>query len=367
MTIEHASDAREWDAFLTSQTFRPFLQSWTMGEVYADVGQEPVRLIARDEGGAIRGVCFAHLVPARRGRHLSVPYGPVVADRTAVPVLLEELSRVGGQEKCGFLRLSPFWTESPDNEALLRAERARPSPLHLLGEKLWYLPLVEPDPWAAHEETAANGGASSAIPSPRTDESLLADMRKTTRNLIRRAEREGVEVSASENPERDIDHFLRLHEETRQRHGFTPYTTAFFRTQVRRFAAVQQCSLYLARYQGDILAASIHMHIGQETSYHHGASTLAHRNIPASYLLQWRAVQDSLKRGDRIYNFWGIAPPNENGTARDPTHPFAGVTLFKTGFGGRLLSLVHSHDIPLSSGYALTRAFEFARKWKRGF
>jgi lipid II:glycine glycyltransferase (peptidoglycan interpeptide bridge formation enzyme) len=113
------------------------------------------------------------------------------------------------------------------------------------------------------------------------------------------------------------------------------------------------------------------MHLGGETSYHHGASSFAHHKIPASYLLQWTAIRDALARGDSVYNFWGIAPmvtsPEGQQTIENPRHPFAGVTLFKTGFGGTLLNLQHCIDLPLSATYHLTRAFEHARKWKRGF
>jgi lipid II:glycine glycyltransferase (peptidoglycan interpeptide bridge formation enzyme) len=68
-----------------------------------------------------------------------------------------------------------------------------------------------------------------------------------------------------------------------------------------------------------------------------------------------------MKRGDHVYNFWGIAPEGVK------SHPFAGVTLFKTGFGGSLLPLMHCIDLPLSPLYKATRAFEYLRKWKRGF
>ena len=74
-------------------------------------------------------------------------------------------------------------------------------------------------------------------------------------------------------------------------------------------------------------------------SYHHGASSYAHNKIPASYLPQWTAIRDALKRGDRVYNFWGIAPgtlTEEGFKISEPKHPFGGVTLFKTGFGGNL-------------------------------
>jgi lipid II:glycine glycyltransferase (peptidoglycan interpeptide bridge formation enzyme) len=372
MTIEQASNQQEWDGFLAAQQFRPFLQSWTMGEVYRDIGEEPIRLIAR-ESDAIVGICQAMIVDAKRGRHLVIPYGPIVgicnlqsAICTEIINALKDLAR---SHRCSFIRLSPFW-QSPNAPKL---SGAVPSPLHLLAEHIWYLPLKNPDLWqpaTCNLQPATDVVASCKLQKNISEEILFAAMRKTTRNLIRRAEKEGVTIEASKDPVSDLQHFLALHDETRKRHGFTPYTNAFFRAQIARFAPRDEVTLYLARYQGNVIASSIHMHAFGETSYHHGASSYEHRKIPASYLLQWTAIRDALKRGDRIYNFWGIAPGNlteEGFKISEPKHPFAGVTLFKTGFGGQLMNLVHCFDIPVSKKYYLTRGFEMLRKWKRGF
>jgi peptidoglycan pentaglycine glycine transferase (the first glycine) len=366
MHVTPATDPRAWDAFVAAQPYRPFLQSWTMGEVYRDIGQEPVRL-QMERDGAIVGVCFAHLVPARRGRHLSVPYGPLFSyalhpsdfKALAAP-LLAALRAEAEKRGCAFVRCSPFLARGEEGAfmELFRSAGARVlrSPLHLLAEQVWYLPLMTPDPWGRPQET----------PVPVPEEELFKNFRSTTRNLVRRAEKDGVTIRASASPEQDVEHFIRLHDETRHRHGFTPYTNAFFRAQVKRFSALNDCTVYLAEYQGQVIAASIHMHAFGETSYHHGASADAFKKIPASYLLQWTAIRDALKRGDRAYNFWGIAPLGPDGKA-EKGHPFAGVTLFKTGFGGNLLELVQCMDIPLSLKYHGTRAFEVFRKWRRGF
>ncbi|OGJ61575.1 hypothetical protein A3C37_01415 [Candidatus Peribacteria bacterium RIFCSPHIGHO2_02_FULL_53_20] len=369
MQIEKAHDQHQWDAFLAAQRFRPFLQSWTMGEVYRDCGEEPIRLIAK-EGDAIVGICQAIFVPARRGKHLAIPYGPVIDESVdAAPVtraLMESLKTIAQSKGCSFLRVSPFVILNSQFSILYSI----PSPLHLLAEHLWYLPLKNPDPWRnsdppsppSVEEDRGGGG----IP----EEQLFNALRKTTRNLIRRAEKEGVTVEASKDPINDLCHFLSLHDETRKRHKFTPYTNAFFKAQVTRFAPRNECTLYLAWYQNQVIASSIHMHAFGETSYHHGASSHAFQKIPASYLLQWTAIRDALRRGDRVYNFWGIAPGNltdEGFKISEPKHPFAGVTLFKTGFGGNLLTLMHCQDIPITKKYYLTRGFEILRKWKRGF
>ncbi len=349
MNIRTSSDQATWDAFLGTKQYRPFLQSWTMGEVYREIGEEPLRLEIRD-GAAIIGICQALVVDARRGKHLSVPYGPIIDERRAqsaeLPALIDILKEEAKKRGCSFIRISPFVREEGQN----MIPRSLPSPLHLLAEHLWYIPLSDPDPW-----NVLNERENKQIP----EQTLLMSMRNTTRNLIRRAEKEGVTIHASDDPIRDLPAFIRLHEETRKRHGFTPYTNDFFRAQVKHFAQRNECTLYTAIYRNEVIAASIHIHAFGETSYHHGASTQRFGKIPASYLLQWVAIRDALRRGDRIYNFWGIASA--------PNHPFAGVTTFKTGFGGRELHLIGCKDVPLRSTYYVTRAFELLRKWKRGF
>ena len=379
MTIREATDQSTWDTFLRVQPWKPFLQSWTMGEVYRDIGQEPVRLIA-EENGAVTGICFGHIVPAKRGKHLSVPYGPVISGKLQAESfkhtfdsLLIGLRRLARERNCSFIRMSPFWPSSlPPSKPQLSS--AISSPLHLLAEHVWYLPLVTPDPWkqlqlpATRYPPAFGEVRPWRLPARKTEDDLLMSMRKTTRNLIRRAERDGVTVEASSDPNRDLGVFLTLHNETRLRHGFTPYTDALFAAQIRHFCARSEASLYLARFQGEIIAASIHMHFAGETSYHHGASASRFSKIPASYLIQWTAIRDALRRGDHIYNFWGIAPsPNPNPNPNPNPHPFSGVTLFKTGFGGELLNLQHCFDIPLSPKYWLTYVFEAMRRWRRGF
>ncbi len=341
MQVTEARSPNDWDAFLCAQEWSPFLQSWTMGDVTQAIGQESVRLELRD-AGSIVGVCFAHLVPARRGYHLSVPYGPVIAadihDREAcLRLFIEALTKKAKELHCHFLRISPFWNR--EDQTILTNAGAVRSPLHLLAEELWILRLKG-----------------------KTEEELMINMRKTTRNLIRRAEKEGVIVRASTEPMKELEMFLMLHDETRKRHGFTPYTNRLIRTQLEKFSQTNNATLYLAEYQSHVISSSIHMHMGNETSYHHGASTQKYGNVPASVLLQWTAIKDALKRGDDVYNFWGIAPEDA-----PKSHPFAGVTLFKTGFGGERVALTHCVDVPLDWRYHLTRAIEVIRKWRRGF
>lgn len=353
MQVRLAENRRQWDEYLTAQWASPFLQSWMMGEVYRDVGETPVRLEARNDRGDIEGICQAFVVAARRGRHLSVPYGPVASSDDAFEALCDQLKKAAEDSGCSFVRISPF-LPADSAEAKNAASVAKVSaPLHLLAEHVWYIPLRKDWHW--------NPDAPASEHEPRDGEEIMANMRKNTRNLTRRAKREGVKVVRSDDIERDMPEFIRLHDETRKRHKFTPYSNDLFHAQVKHFHKEGNCTLYLAKYEDETLASSIHMHFGGETSYHHGASTMAHPKIPATTLLQWTAINDALERGDAVYSFWGIAP---QGVKR---HPFAGVTLFKRGFGGEMLELMHCRDMPIRPSYVLTHAFERLRKLKRGF
>lgn len=365
MNIQLATDPSSWDQFLRAQRFAPFLQSWTMGDVYNDIGQQPIRLECIEDG-KIQGICQAIVVPARRGKHLMVQYGPVVGEShesRVTSALLDALKDAAATHHCSFIRLSPFWVEGDARTEDLSRQGALASPMHLLSEYTWYIPLRSVNRW--------KDPLFDATSEPRNEESIKADMRKTTRNLIGRAEREGVTVVASNDPEKDLDIYFELQKETFKRHHFVPYRESFIRAQVKHFAPKNEAIVYIARYLGEPVAASVHMTFGGTTSYHHGASTHKYAKIPASYLLQWTAIRDALLRGDDTYNFWGIAPRKIMDDGQEviinSKHPFAGVTTFKTGFGGMPLPLTHCVDIPLSSSYRFTRAFEYLRKWKRGF
>jgi len=59
--------------------------------------------------------------------------------------------------------------------------------------------------------------------------------------------------------------------------------------------------------------------------------------------------------------FWGIAPENR------PKHPWTGLTLFKTGFGGYKEEYLHCQDLPVTLKYWLNYTVEKMRRIKRGY
>ncbi|MBI1888387.1 MAG: peptidoglycan bridge formation glycyltransferase FemA/FemB family protein, partial [Candidatus Spechtbacteria bacterium] len=117
--------------------------------------------------------------------------------------------------------------------------------------------------------------------------------------------------------------------------------------------------VFTAWYNNEPLASAIVVFYGNSAFYHHGASSSIYPKIPAPYLLQWRAILEAKKRGKKLYNFWGII--RDTGKK----HPWAGITLFKKGFGGFQTDYLHAQDLPLSWKYWPSWVIETLRKKRR--
>ena len=97
-----------------------------------------------------------------------------------------------------------------------------------------------------------------------------------------------------------------------------------------------------------------------EGDYYEAASTLLNRKLPGAYALLWQAMRGLKQEGYERFNLWGIAPANQ------PNHRYAGVTTFKTGFGGEIVEYVPAHDMIVSKiKYLKNLAVETVRKKKR--
>ena len=185
---------------------------------------------------------------------------------------------------------------------------------------------------------------------------LLSDMRKTTRYLIKQAQKLGVEIVKSKNIG-DLKEFLRLYEETAIRHHFVQHQG--IKEEFEELRKDDQILLFKGYYQKKLLSAALIVFYNHQAIYHHSASI--EQKIPVNYLLQWEAVKEAKKRGKSIYNFWGIAPKGKT------RHPWWGLSLFKKGFGGREVEYLHAQDYPLSPLYCTTYIIESLRKIWKGY
>ncbi len=102
-----------------------------------------------------------------------------------------------------------------------------------------------------------------------------------------------------------------------------------------------ELALWFAEVGGQPAAAAIVAYYGGTATYLHGASMAELRQHMAPYLLHWEIMRDAKARGFCTYDFWGVAPTD------DPGHPWAGITRFKTGFGGWRVNYLGAWELPL--------------------
>jgi hypothetical protein len=158
-------------------------------------------------------------------------------------------------------------------------------------------------------------------------ETLLCRMDYRTRYSVRLAGRRGtvVERAGSEG----LRDFHELHVETARRHGLEAHPESAFRDL---FAAAREhglgLELYSARSEGMCAASAIIARHGGEAWYLFAASSGDRRRSAGPTAVLYRALADCADAGDERMDLLGVSPAGCAG------HPLAGLSLFKSGFGG---------------------------------
>ncbi len=173
----------------------------------------------------------------------------------------------------------------------------------------------------------------------KAEDDLLRGMNQLWRRNIKKAAKEGVEVTVGE----ELKAFHDLYVHTAERDRFTPRPLSYFETMFAALRAEdpERIKLYLARHQGDLVAATILVRVGAHAVYAYGASATEKREVRGSNSCQWAMIRDSLAAGCDVYDLRGITP------TLDTDDPHVGLIQFKIGTGGQAVRYVGEWDLPL--------------------
>lgn len=323
-----------------------FLQSPKYAQMNEILGD---KVVVEDFGGV--GYALMIVRNAKRGRYLEIPCGPLLnwSDKKVVKQVFSEIAKVGKREKCVFVRVRPQLAATPEHLKWLEDLGLKKSPMHLAAEHTVMIDLKIPE------------------------EEMLARMRRQTRYEVRRADKLGIKVERSDTEE-IFREFHQVQMTTAKRQGFVPPSLKTLLAE--REAFLGNIWIYVAKTVdgaadgapskvpqngvGVPIAYGLIIGGGKEGDYYEAASTELNRKLPGAYALLWRAMRDLKSEGYERFNLWGIAP------AGQPGHRYAGVTTFKTGFGGEMVEYVPAHDMILSKlGYLKDYIVEAARKKRR--
>ncbi|MAF80833.1 hypothetical protein CL628_02355 [bacterium] len=337
--IREVTSREAWDEFVLAQAPNTFLHTWEWGQSQQADGEGLQYLGIFSDAGEQLAAALVLTIHAKRGIHYLIPHGPTMAAGVDPAEVLAELiaylQPLAAADGALALRVAPLLESTDASQAVFKELGFKPAPLHVHAELTWVLDI------------------------PQSDDALLDGMRKTTRHAVKKAMNDGVATSIIPASE-ILDRFWPLYEGTGSRHGFVLYPRELIAEQLTQFADNDRVFGAVAQHGGKDVAAAIVFQYGQTCFYYHGASIQVERMSPTQ-LLQFEAIREARRRGATTYNFWGIAPDDQ------PNHPFAGITVFKKGFGGHAIDYMHAQDLPLAFGYKRLWLIEQWRRWRRGF
>lgn len=288
-----------------STPHRSFWQSEIWKEILTDSGQA-------DEVFYFGNLIHAVLVEVRsiwlgqRGAFILWVYS-----RDVPPGLIVSLGHYLRKKSVLFLHIEPLDTK-------------------ISGTESWYRSFLVPHTRIIHLEKSLDD--------------ILREMHEKWRYNIRLAEKRGIRVEKVPPTEANISRVMELIKETTDRDGFASNSRAYYQSFLSALEKAGIGWLYFAYYDDRVIALTIWVFTEERAIYYYGASTSDKemRKHMAPYLLQWRMIQDAKNAGSKIYDFLGVADPD------NPKDPLAGVSSFKEKFGGEVVRLPQKTIISLS-------------------
>ncbi len=176
----------------------------------------------------------------------------------------------------------------------------------------------------------------------RSEADLLAGMNQLWRRNIKKAAKLGVEVTRGTREDLRAFHHLYLH--TAERDHFTPRGFGYFEVMHDALVAEDpdRFQLWLARHDGDLVAATIAIRVGTHAWYSYGASSTEKREVRGSNAVQWAMIRDAVAAGAHVYDLRGITE------TLDPDDPHVGLIQFKVGTGGEAIEYAGEWDLPIN-------------------
>ncbi|HAV11219.1 MAG TPA: hypothetical protein DCX32_01615 [Candidatus Moranbacteria bacterium] len=293
-----------------------------------------------------------HMLPVV-GKYFYIPRGPVIRGRKEV-----NLTRVDDTKKAlAYL----VWLAKDNGAGWVRFDPRSDKDLNLIKEAILKMSKEKKVPLkkAPHDMQPKE---IFVVDISKSEQELLSEMKSKTRYNIRLAEKKGVVISCPQSVidrERYLEEFLKLNRETAERDGIVTHPDEHYRKMAEIFPE-DIFRIYVAEYQGKIIAANLVVFFEDTAIYLHGASSNENRDVMAPYLLQWKQMSDAKEKGCKYYDFGGI----KTGEAGS----WQGITRFKTGFSPRTEPLVFpgSYDIVVNCWkYNLYRGLQKAKEFLR--
>ena len=190
--------------------------------------------------------------------------------------------------------------------------------------------------------------------SGRTPDELFADMKRNTRNHIRKAEKAGVAIRELKRNELHL--LKQITESTSKRRGFEDRPLSYYEQMYDLFHDKGEVKFLVAEVTPEdssnpqqsplVLSAAMFMLYGDEIIYlFSGSDENYMKEYNAQYLIQWHMIKYASEHNFKRYNFYGISGQPKDGE-------LDGIYEFKKGFDtkhGKVLELIGTYELPINN------------------
>lgn len=319
-----ADEKERYNDFVRRHPKGHFLQSWEWGQVKKGMGWTPLPLVLEQDGEIQASVLLLKRPLPLPGVKKSIfysPRGPVMALDN--PALARELfagaRTVGRQQGAIFLKIDP---DVPVSD-------------------LVFAGLLKDCGFAKNETGLDFEGVQPSfvfrLDITPSEEKLLADMHSKTRYNIRLAEKKGVQIRKASDRS-DLRRFYDVLTETAIRDNFLIRGYEYFEMIWEQMVENDMGQVFLAEWEGKLVAATLAMCMGNKAWYLYGASSNQYRNVMPNYLIQWSMIRWARERGCTMYDFRGVSGD------LDESNPLYGLYKFKKGFNGEFTEFIGDLD-----------------------
>jgi len=175
-----------------------------------------------------------------------------------------------------------------------------------------------------------------------SEEELRAGLESGHRNRINTAAKRGVVLTQTTSL-KTVEPFLNLLKDTAAHAKITNHPDWYYQKMAKSLIEQSIAKFYIASAEDRPASISLVIDWGETRYYAHtGNDQILNRQYKAAVSNVWQMILDAKADGLKYFDFWGIAPPNQ------PDHSWAGLTAFKKGFGGEVVTNIGSYDIALN-------------------
>jgi len=309
----------DWDKFALEND-GSFLQSWEWGEFQERAGRRVFRFC----GKGWQSQFIEYKIPCVNKLYWYAPRGPIMNGWQTEELIAIVKTEIKDKNNI-FFRLGPSWETGRGFEEKLKKEGFKQLPYDIEPSQTQILGLTK------------------------TEDELLSQMHEKWRYNIRLAQKKGVQIKIISAQDSDFDKYfekfyLLVDKGTSERKEIKHHPREYYRKQLEINSENIKFKLFVAEYEGKVIASNIVVIFGRRATYLHGATSGEYREAMAPHLLQWEQIKYAKSLDCVEYDFWGIV--NER-TLDRRGKSWEGFTRFKKGFGGQEMNYVGYWDFPL--------------------